>query len=718
MSDVITIVDTPVEQITVVDMLPEGISTTEPKFYQGYSTYDIYLQETTDDPKLNKADWLSRLTGKSGSVITIGENGNWFIDGVDTGQNAIAPTDEHVQSLIAGYSEPKKGADDYYVSALQIASIATISDKVDKADGYSLVLSTEIAKIHTRNTDSTLLSEDGTKSIYLDNSGVFHVGKISQSGESYETHAEQLFTTKNEIILRDGAIVGLAVGEYVGFRAKLYDGVNDGLLVYDKDGFARVGDIGALSRIATIQETPTNNLFTYYDSETLSLKTRTILASDIPTLAQSQIANLTADLSLLAPKANPIFSGVVKAPSYQDQYGNTPFVAQNGGTIYHTTPWITGTTVSTFTNRLIKTGGSNFTAEMVGAKVIISGEERIISAYVDANTVDVTGNFSQNYVGVIFGIYSKAYQPYSNIPAVRYNINYDISGNITIFTDLNGNYSVGSLYARFNILQPANQLVLNNGVPIKLSNTSQILFSSTYQAEVGLKDLGLKRNSAGVLEINNGTAGTYRDLKLRNLYADKIVPNADSTTALQIMKADGVTPVLTVDTTVGNLTIVGSIKSSIGSFISNAGDVFIKTNGGSNVVFRGVRASSAWSDAVDTQWFQVGNSNDNIVFTAQSGSAALRMGFFTKSFNINTSNGRSAPVGLFDISDGNIKLFNVLAAGNVGVGYYEGVEITNNKLAVNGSIFGTELKTSAGTLTYGANDSAGAGYRTVRVPNI
>lgn len=32
-------------------------------------------------------------------------------------------------------------------------------------------------------------------------------------------------------------------------------------------------------------------------------------------------------------------------------------------------------------------------------------------------------------------------------------------------------------------------------------------------------DTGLYRNAAGVVEINNGTAGTYRDLKLRNLLA-------------------------------------------------------------------------------------------------------------------------------------------------------------------------------------------------------
>jgi len=186
-----------------------------------------------------------------------------------------------------------------------------ITGKVDKVTGYSLVADTDIAKIHARNTDSTLLSENGEHSIYIDNAGVFHVKSISQSGASYETHAEQVFTTKNEIILRDGAIAGLAVGEYVGLRAKLYDGVNDGNLVFDKDGWARVGDVGALQKLATIEETPTDGGFAYYYGAGYQLKTRALLATDIPTLAQSQINNLTSDLGLLAPKANPVFTGTL-----------------------------------------------------------------------------------------------------------------------------------------------------------------------------------------------------------------------------------------------------------------------------------------------------------------------------------------------------------------------------------------------------------------------
>jgi len=54
------------------------------------------------------------------------------------------------------------------------------------------------------------------------------------------------------------------------------------------------------------------------------------------------------------------------------------------------------------------------------------------------------------------------------------------------------------------------------GGTITLPSTSLFGFSSTAQAS-GAQDTGLARASAGVVEINNGTAGTLRDLSLRNL---------------------------------------------------------------------------------------------------------------------------------------------------------------------------------------------------------
>ena len=80
-------------------------------------------------------------------------------------------------------------------------------------------------------------------------------GDIIQRGAAYETHAEHIYTADDYIIMRDGALAGLAPGDYSGFQVKLYDGVNDGRLVIDSDGTARVGDVGDEQPLLTRRET-------------------------------------------------------------------------------------------------------------------------------------------------------------------------------------------------------------------------------------------------------------------------------------------------------------------------------------------------------------------------------------------------------------------------------------------------------------------------------
>ena len=58
----------------------------------------------------------------------------------------------------------------------------------------------------------------------------------------------------------------------------------------------------------------------------------------------------------------------------------------------------------------------------------------------------------------------------------------------------------------------------------------------------GGADTSLARNAAGVVEINNGTAGTFRDLKLRTLLAE-----ASTTSQASIRIAHGVAPTTPVD---------------------------------------------------------------------------------------------------------------------------------------------------------------------------
>lgn len=69
-------------------------------------------------------------------------------------------------------------------------------------------------------------------------------GNITQNGESYETHAEKIYTENDYIVTRDGAEGALASGDYSGIEVEKYDGTNNCRLVVDNLGVARVGDVG------------------------------------------------------------------------------------------------------------------------------------------------------------------------------------------------------------------------------------------------------------------------------------------------------------------------------------------------------------------------------------------------------------------------------------------------------------------------------------------
>ena len=134
-------------------------------------------------------------------------------------------------------------------------------------------------------------------------------GDIIQNGQAYETHAEKVYTKDDTIYLRDGAVSGLQTGEYTGIIAKHYDaGGNDGALVFNKDGEARVGDY--TTEVFTVYSSDGT---TFYEDAELTTPatiptgvtpaatgetneyTYSILTDDTePLLTRDEIANMTA----------------------------------------------------------------------------------------------------------------------------------------------------------------------------------------------------------------------------------------------------------------------------------------------------------------------------------------------------------------------------------------------------------------------------------------
>ena len=77
-------------------------------------------------------------------------------------------------------------------------------------------------------------------------------------------------------------------GDYAGFQVKKYDGTNDGRLVIDNTGTARVGDVGDEQPLLTRDETAdlTNGQSLIWDSTSSKAKTVAI-PSTISTALQS-----------------------------------------------------------------------------------------------------------------------------------------------------------------------------------------------------------------------------------------------------------------------------------------------------------------------------------------------------------------------------------------------------------------------------------------------
>lgn len=125
-----------------------------------------------------------------------------------------------------------------------VGNYATITELDKKAANDAVVHLTgneSIAGTKTFTDNAKIGSTEKTAN--LDIAGNLNIqGNIVQNGQAYETHAEKVYTTNDYIILRDGAEAGLLAGEYSGFTVVKYDGENNGNLVIDSTGTARVGD--------------------------------------------------------------------------------------------------------------------------------------------------------------------------------------------------------------------------------------------------------------------------------------------------------------------------------------------------------------------------------------------------------------------------------------------------------------------------------------------
>lgn len=85
-----------------------------------------------------------------------------------------------------------------------------------------------------------------------------------------------------------------------------------------------------------------------------------------------------------------------------------------------------------------------------------------------------------------------------------------------------------AVFYGFRDLNDIFKLSASGATPILAMASSGILQWSSTGVYTGGKDLGLARAAAGVLEVNNGTAGTFRDLRARVVITSQSTPAAST----------------------------------------------------------------------------------------------------------------------------------------------------------------------------------------------
>lgn len=271
---------------------------------------------------------------------------------------------------------------------------------------------------------------------------------------------------------------------------------------------------------------------------------------------------------------------VVKLQSifYSKTIADRKFVDQNGGTIYHITRWFTPTSALTIaSNGLSATITSGqFTSTMTGAKLRLTGgvNEPIIT-YVSSNQINLSfavdsSFFGQSVAIADWGVYLK-------------RENRDSNGTLISFQSYNNETSVLNVRAIYDNFFGKWFLDGNITNSLQMARDFSLKWTTgTYTSGwADTKDTGLFRPSEGLLQIYNGiTTSALRDLKLRSLYADKIIPNSDTTGVVIRNAADteGVVKVDTANKRIGIGTAAPQLPATIFDSVSTSGQIRLGFN--------------------------------------------------------------------------------------------------------------------------------------------
>ena len=173
--------------------------------------------------------------------------------------------------------------------------------------------------VYYTNTDGNLVIDPDNLTIDFAEDIVI-AGDLTVNGTYYTVHAEHVYTEDDYIIMRDGATTALGSGQYSGFQVTKYDGTNDGRLVIDNTGTARVGDVGDEQPLLTRAETGslTNGQSLVWDSANSKAITQSI-PSDISTALAGKENTISPVLSQVALQQFGFTYGILKKYKINDK---------------------------------------------------------------------------------------------------------------------------------------------------------------------------------------------------------------------------------------------------------------------------------------------------------------------------------------------------------------------------------------------------------------
>jgi hypothetical protein len=223
---------------------------------------------------------------------------------------------------------------------------------------------------------------------------------------------------------------------------------------------------------------------------------------------------------------------------------------QDGIILYHSVKWFTPSSTVSTNGTTVTSVGTQFTSTMVGAKLTINGESRIITGYTSTTVVTVANTYSQNYSGVVVGSWGVFSKSFTQSPSDNPNLNGGFE-----FRGAQNNSLITAVYDRIQVgLRIADG---GNNVSFNTTGTNNVFqmaadknlvwysgFSSANNALNTIRDTGIRKNSVGVLEIfdginTNGLEENRRDLLVRNTLASKVVVGTTVDNGIDALQVSG-----------------------------------------------------------------------------------------------------------------------------------------------------------------------------------